>query len=115
MLTVPNSSTKGDHTFMATEKLSLLEQETIILFNRAEKEATIYTHEPSLIKKLTELCEAAPKVYTKKSDNGAGGITYTLPKKLISIRTAREKKVLTEEQKKTLREQFAKNIASKVV
>ena len=96
---------------MSQTKLSLLEQETIILFNREDKEAEIYTHEPSLKKKLDNLCKTSPDVFMKKDDNGAGGMTYTLPKKLISIRTPREKKTLSEDQKKALRTQLTKNIS----
>lgn len=96
---------------MSKYKLSLLEQETIILFNREEKEADVYTHEPSLKKKLDNLCKTSPDVFVKREDNGVGGITYTLPKKLISIRTPREKKTLSEEQKKALRKQLTKNIS----
>lgn len=96
---------------MSKYKLSLLEQETIILFNREEKEADVYTHEPSLIKKLDNLCKTSPDVFVKREDNGAGGITYTLPKKLISIRTPRPKKELSEEEKNALRERMAKNLS----
>ena len=69
------------------------------------------THEPSLKKKLDNLCKTSPDVFMKKDDNGAGGMTYTLPKKLISIRTPREKKTLSEDQKKALRTQLTKNIS----
>lgn len=96
---------------MSQTKLSLLEQETIILFNREEKEADVYTHEPSLKKKLDKLCKTSPDVFVKREDNGAGGVTYTLPKNLISIRSPREKKTLSEEQKKALRKQLTKNIS----
>lgn len=90
---------------MSKTKLSLLEQETIILFNREEKEAEVSTHEPSLKKKLDKLCNTSPDVFIKREDNGAGGVTYTVLKNLISIRTPREKKKLTGEQKKALRDQ----------
>ena len=96
---------------MSQTKISLLEQETIILYNREEKEAEIFTYEPSLKTKLDKLCKSSPSVFVKREDNGAGGITYTLPKNLISIRSPREKKNLSEVQKKALREQFKKNIS----
>lgn len=96
---------------MSKYKLSLLEQETIILFNREGKEADVYTHEPSLKKKLDNLCKTSPDAFVKREDNGAGGVTYTLLKKLISIRTPREKKTLSEEEKKALRKQLTKNIS----
>ena len=43
---------------MSKYKPSLLEQETIILYNQGEKDVEIYTHDPALIKKLnTSLLE----------------------------------------------------------
>ena len=33
-------------------KLSLYEQETILLYNQAEDTADVYTHDPKLLKKL---------------------------------------------------------------
>ncbi len=96
---------------MSQYKLSLLEQETIILFNREEKEADVYTHESGLKKKLDKLSKSSPDVFIKREENGAEGVTYTLPKNLISIRTPREKKTLSEEQKKALRKQLTKNIS----
>ena len=33
-------------------KLSLLEQETILLYNQAEPAAQVYTHDPKLMKKI---------------------------------------------------------------
>jgi len=95
---------------MSKTSLSLLEQETIINFNREEAEATIYTHDPSLKRKLDKLCSTIPDIYIKRSDNGAGGVTYALPKNLISVRTPRAKKNLSEEQREVLRERFKKNV-----
>lgn len=67
------------------KKATLAEQETIILYNQADKEAEIYTHDPVLIKKLN----AEPDVAKLKRDNGFGGYTYTLPKKELFIRLKR--------------------------
>lgn len=38
-------------------KLSLLEQETVLLYNQAESAAEVYTHDPKLMKKLEKLAE----------------------------------------------------------
>ena len=38
-------------------KLSLYEQETIILYNQAEATAEVYTHDPRLLEKLRRLAE----------------------------------------------------------
>ena len=42
-------------------KLSLYEQETIILYNQAEAAAEVYTHDPRLLEKLRRLAEKYPR------------------------------------------------------
>lgn len=63
-------------------KLSLLEQETIILYNQGEKDAEIYTHDPKLIKKLKE----HPEVANLKTSNEFGGYTFTVSKKELVVK-----------------------------
>ena len=41
-------------------KLSLYEQETIILYNQAEATAEVYSHDPRLLEKLRRLAEKYP-------------------------------------------------------
>lgn len=67
---------------MSKYKLTLREQETIILYNQGEKDVEIYTHDPTLIKKLKE----HPDVAILKRTNNYGGYTYIVPKKEIIIR-----------------------------
>ena len=47
-------------------KLSLYEQETIILYNQAEAAAEVYTHDPRLLEKLRRLAEKVPGSDRKK-------------------------------------------------
>ena len=47
-------------------KLSLYEQETIILYNQAEATAEVYTHDPKLLEKLRRLAEKYPDQIVKK-------------------------------------------------
>ncbi len=47
-------------------KLSLLEQETVLLYNQAESAAEVYTHDPKLMKKLEQLAEKYPEQIIKK-------------------------------------------------
>ena len=47
-------------------KLSLYEQETIILYNQAEAAAEVYTHDPRLLEKLRRLAEKYPDQIMKK-------------------------------------------------
>lgn len=66
-------------------KLSKLEKETIINYNEAENEATIYTCSPTLMKRLNTLAKKRPDLY-KLGEENEHSKTYTFPKKLISIR-----------------------------
>ena len=47
-------------------KLSLYEQDTIILYNQAETTAEVYTHDPKLLGKLRRLAEKYPGPDRKK-------------------------------------------------
>ena len=61
-------------------KLSKLEQESIILYNEEESTASIYTHDPKLIRKLKRLAEKYPdKVYPDRAVH-AGAVSYAVPK-----------------------------------
>lgn len=41
-------------------KLSLVERETILLYNQAEPMAEVYTHDPRLMEKLELLAKSTP-------------------------------------------------------
>jgi len=71
-------------------KLSLVEQETIILFNKGEEMASIFTYESSWQRRLEERLGLKPV-----EDNGSGGKTYELPKKVI--KPPRARRVVSEE------------------
>ena len=62
-------------------KLSLYEQETIILYNQAEVVAEVYTHDPRLLEKLRRLAEKYPDQIVKKDQQ-----TFLVPKRCVSIR-----------------------------
>ena len=62
-------------------KLSLYEQETIILYNQAEATAEVYTHDPKLLEKLRRLAEKYPDQIVKKDRQ-----TFTVPKRCVSVR-----------------------------
>ena len=47
-------------------KLSLVERETILLYNQAEPMAEIYTHDPRLMEKLELLAKKHPDQITRK-------------------------------------------------
>ena len=66
-------------------KLSNLEKETIILWNEAEKTASVYTYNPALIRQLSELCRTHPGQACQTGDNGWGGLTFSLPKRWLKV------------------------------
>lgn len=66
---------------MSHQKLLLVEQETILLYNQAEPAAQVYTHDPKLMKKLEQLAEKYPEQIIKKDDHN-----FIVPKRCVSVR-----------------------------
>ena len=62
-------------------KLSLYEQETIILYNQADTTAEVYTHDQKLMEKLTRLSQKHPEQVCKKDKH-----SVTVPKRCVSVR-----------------------------
>lgn len=62
-------------------KLSLYEQETILLYNQAEDTADVYTHDPKLLKKLARLAEKYPDQVRRKDAH-----SFIVPKRCVSVR-----------------------------
>lgn len=62
-------------------RLSRYEQETVINYNQAEQAASVYTHDPKLLKKLARLHEKYPDQVWPEREN-----TYTVPKACVLIR-----------------------------
>lgn len=62
-------------------ELSRYEQETIILYNQAEQTASVYTHDPKLLKKLARLNKEYPQQIRPDGPN-----TYLVPKGCVLIR-----------------------------
>lgn len=66
--------------------LSQYEMETILLYNQAEPTASVYTHDPKLIKKLRPLSEKYPdKIYPERKEH-PGAVSYIVPKSCVSVR-----------------------------
>lgn len=77
--------------------LTLQEQETIILFNEAEKTASVYTHNRAFLRKLEKLAQDRPEdCKLKRSDTESRAAEYIVPKRWIKINAPR---CLTDEQK----------------
>lgn len=85
-------------------ELTKIEQETIILYNEEEPTANVYTHDPKLTEKLARLSDAYPEQIKPGGTAHEGAVSYTVPKKLVSIRapvSASRRDKLREHQKNT--------------
>jgi hypothetical protein len=88
-----------------SERLTNYEQETIILFNKAEDTATIFTYEKTWQKHLEGKLGLKPIL-----DNGFGGKEYELPKS--RIKPPKLPRRLSDSAKQTLAERLPKNSAN---
>lgn len=79
--------------------LSSYEKESILNFNEEEGTASFYTYNAAWKKRLGELCIKYPGQVRQADDNGAGGLTFELPKKWVKVSPPR---VLSPAQKKVL-------------
>lgn len=81
--------------------LTLQEQETVILFNEAEKTASVYTHNLKFLQKLKQLQQDRPDdCRIKRNDTESRAAEYIVPKKWIKINAPRQ---LSEDEKARLR------------
>lgn len=64
--------------------LSRYERETVVTYNDEEPEATVYTCNQSLIRKLDRFCAKNNDFYCVKRDELSA--TYKLPRKCVSFR-----------------------------
>lgn len=82
--------------------LTLLEQETIITFNREETEMVIYTFDPKLINRFTKFAAEHPDLCTHAEPaTELHAHIFVLDKGLVSIRP---KRVYTDEEREEMRQ-----------
>lgn len=74
--------------------LTAYEKETIINYNAAEKTASIYTHDKSLIRKLMAIANTRDDIIIKRHDDECA--TFIVPKKWVKVNAGR---ILTEEER----------------
>ena len=67
-------------------QLSMVERETIILFNEGEADAEVYTFNEKLKRKLEQAASRHPEIYQLKKADEHGGMTYVFPKKWLDVR-----------------------------
>lgn len=72
---------------MSRNSLTLVEQETVILWDNASKEAKVYTHDKKLISRLRELEEQFPKEYRLIETGPQRAVTYLVPKRYVTVRS----------------------------
>lgn len=65
---------------------SAVERETIILYNQSEGEASVYSFDPKMIRKLQKLASKYPDEIRLEKEHGDGAYTYTVPKECVLIR-----------------------------
>ena len=75
-------------------KLTREEQETIITFNAKDKNATIYTRDPTVMREVDSLVIGYPDVFKCVGESDIDK-TYEMPKTAVSYRKPRR---LSEEQ-----------------
>lgn len=66
-------------------KLSNREKETIIVWNEAERDAEVYTYNPSLQHQLRDLCVQYPERVRLTNEGPHGSITVRLPKRWLRV------------------------------
>lgn len=92
--------------------VSLEEQETIINFSRTDTGAEIFTTDRTMMTKLDKLCEESPEFWKCKRvdhflDGSLANKVYTVAdKSLVSFRSKKIKRELTDEQKAEIAERF---------
>ena len=85
-------------------KLTRYEQETIINFNAEEKEATLYTRDPAVIRKLDSLVTEYPDTFKCVGETDIDK-TYEMPKSAVTYRKPRR---LSAEQRNRARKAMEK-------
>ena len=91
-------------------KLSREEQETIITFNAKNKNAILYTRDPTVMREVDSLVIGYPNIFKCVSESDIDK-TYEMPKTAVSYRKPRR---LSEEQKNKAKERMAKINSSKI-
>lgn len=89
--------------------LTRQEQETVIVFNEADANATVFTFNGRMQRALNKLVTERPDEARHDGSNGIGGETYIVPKKWIKVRASR---ILSEEER-AARVESAKRMVEK--
>lgn len=85
-------------------QLTKYEQETIVNYNAGDENATVYTRDKTVMRKLDTLVTEFPKVYRCIGETDIDK-TYSMPKSCVSYRKPRK---ISEAKRKQAREQMKK-------
>ena len=66
--------------------LTSYERDTIILYNPGEKEASVYTFDPKLIRRLQKFAEKYPDEIRLEKDHKNGSYSFIVPKECVLVR-----------------------------
>ena len=75
---------------MARNRPCLTEQETIIRWDNEGKEASVYTYDRKLIRRLGTLAEKYPDEFIFLEEDPYGAVTYQIPKKYVTVRRQKQ-------------------------
>jgi basic membrane lipoprotein Med (substrate-binding protein (PBP1-ABC) superfamily) len=88
--------------------LSAYEKETVIQFDESSNKASIYTCSKKMMTKLDKLCKDNPDTYSLVTEDKYSK-TYQCSLNLISFRSKKIKRELTEEQRKELADRLMRS------
>lgn len=91
---------------ISSASVPIVEQETVIQFNRVGDTARISTSDSTMKTKFSKLCEANPKHWKLVSYDDVYCSYECTPKSLISYRSKVTDRELTDEQKQTMAERM---------
>lgn len=91
-----------------SKSVPINEQETTISFMRDESFAMIYTSDSTMITKIEKLRKTNPDTYMLVKDLGCGKFYKVLDKTLISLRSKKVKREMTEEQRQAASDRLRK-------
>lgn len=76
---------------MDRRQLTTIEMETIINYDDSNDNATVYTHNLALQRKLDKFCKSHPEIYSLIKENKQwGSKTYLTKKKYITLRVPKK-------------------------
>lgn len=86
-------------------QLTPFERETVIIINDEDPFAIIYSSQRPMMTKMDKLCKKNTNTYKVTKEDEVSK-TYQCPKNLISFRSEREKRILSDDQKQVLRDRM---------